>query len=188
MAKKVVKDSKTYWIDVDGDSVKLCNISKEQKEDDKLVEGVFGLVNKYQEYAEKTKGKILEKIGKTDRKTFYNFDKSKKLEIQNKKRIEFNDKLEQAHEKIREYVEKKGASEEVLLIVSKAFKRTRKGDADPSQIFKLKELSFNDSLWIEAMTLIDESQTYIPVKTYFQFSHRDETGAWIKDKLNFSAI
>ena len=75
-----------------------------------------------------------------------------------------------------------------MLIVSKAFKRTRKGDADPSQIFKLKELKFNDPLWNDAMELIDNSQIYIPVKTYFQFSHRDETGAWIKDKLNFSTI
>ena len=188
MAKVIEKKGKKYWVDADGDPVKMCNINAEQKADDRLVESVFKMVEKYQEFAEKTKSKILGKIGKTERKTFYNFDKSKKLEIQKKNRIEFDDKLELAHAKIRKYIEKKGASEEVLLIVSKAFKRTRKGDVDPSQVLKLKELNFNDPLWIEAMKLIDSSQSYVPIKTYFQFSHRDESGAWIKDKLNFSAL
>ncbi len=188
MSKVQMINEKKYWIDVDGDPVKMCNISAEQKSDDRLVESVFKMVERYSEFAEKTKSKILEKIGKTERKTFYSFDKSKKLEILKKNRIEFDDKLEIAHSKIKEYIEKKGAAEEVMLIVSKAFKRTRKGDADPSQIFKLKDLNFKDPLWEEAMNLIDASQTVVPVKTYFQFSHRDESGAWVRNKLNFSAI
>ncbi len=188
MSRVVMKSEKKYWIDADGDPVKMCNISKEQKDDDRLVESVFNLVERYQDYAERTKTRILKRIGKTERKTFYNFDKSKKLEIQKKNRVEFDDKLELAHNKIKEYIEKKGASEEVMLIVSKAFKRTRKGDVDPAQIFKLKDLIFKDKLWEEAMALIDASQSYIPVKTYFNFSHRDKAGEWIRDKLNFSAI
>jgi Protein of unknown function (DUF3164) len=188
MANIIKKDGKTYWIDVDGDPVPLSSISKEQKQDDRLVEGVFSLVNRYQKYTKKIKGKILEKIGDTDRKTFYNYDKSKKLEIITKNRIEFDDKLEKALDLIIQFFEKEQTSERTMLAIKKMFRRNRRGDADPGLLLRLKELGFKDDLWEDATRLVAESQTVLPMKTYRQFSHRNEDGEWVKDKLNFSAI
>ena len=188
MAKVEVRNEKKYWVDADGDLVKMCNIGKEQKEDDRLVESVFKLVEKYQTAAEKTKNKILTKIGKTERRTFYSFDKSKKLEIVKKSRVEFDDRLEEALKFVVQYFETEGASENVILTIKKMFRRNRKGDANPNLLLKLKDLDFKHPFWQKAIKLVSDSQTIVPVKTYFQFSHRDETGAWIRNKLNFSAM
>ena len=188
MAKAILKDGKFYWIDADGDPVKLCNISTEQKADDRLVESVFNLVEKYQDFAERTKAKILKRIGKTERKTFYNYNKSRKLEIQSKNRIEFDDRLEEALGCVIQYFKSEDASENTILTITKMFRRNRNRDADPRLLLRLKELDFKHPLWQKAIKLVSDSQTVVPVKTYFNFSHRDESGAWVHDKLNFSAI
>ena len=189
MTKVTKNEHGTFWSDPDGDLVKIGYISPAIQKDERLVSGVFKLVERQKKAMLKIKQQIGKKIGKEERKTIYNFDKSQKIVISKKSRIAFNENLEAAHEKIKEFISSEGSSDKVALIISKAFKRTRKGDADPVQLNKLKDLQFKSQIWIDAMTLLDKSQITVPVKKYVQFYHRDpESGSWIQDSLNFSNL
>lgn len=107
--------------------------------------------------------------------TLYSFDKSVKMTVDVSERIEFDENINFAQQKINEYlVEKtKGADQELAVLVNNAFKTT-KGRLDTKRIFSLFTLKITHPLWTAAMELIKKSiQTNSTVR-YLSFYKRDK--------------
>lgn len=107
--------------------------------------------------------------------TLYSFDKSVKLTVDVSERIEFDENINFAQEKINQYLAEKtkGADQELAVLVNNAFKTT-KGRLDTKRIFSLFTLKITHPLWKDAMELIKKSiQTNSTVR-YLSLYKRDK--------------
>ena len=117
------------------------------------------------------------------------FDRDAKIEISIQERIEFDDLISVAHEKIKLYLEEKtqGVDHDLQQIINQAFE-TRKGRMDVKRILGLFRLQINHPLWIDAMELIKRSITRNNSKRYARIWEKDENGEYRNIELNFSSI
>ena len=132
------------------------------------------------------------KIKATERKgnySLFSFDKSVKIEVSVQNRIEFNDNINLAQEKINEFLEKKskGSDMELMELVNNAFK-TKKGRLDSKRILGLFGLNIKNKTWLEAMELIKKSIETNNSKRYVNVWKRDAEGEYKIVQLNFSAV
>ncbi len=132
------------------------------------------------------------KIKATERKgnySLFSFDKSVKIEISVQNRIEFNDNINFAQEKINEFLEKKskGSDMELMELVNNAFK-TKKGRLDSKRILSLFGLNIKNKIWLEAMELIKKSIETNNSKRYVNIWKRDAEGEYKSVQLNFSSV
>lgn len=144
--------------------------------------------------ADKLYGEMLKNanITASDRKgnyTLTSFDKSVKIEVNVADRIDFDDNITLAQEKLNEFIKKKtdGADKELAALVNHAF-TTRKGRLDKARIFGLMQLNIKNQLWDEAMELIRKSITTNSSVRYMDISVKDDQGKYIPVKLNFASI
>ncbi|MBE9469003.1 MAG: DUF3164 family protein [Bacteroidetes bacterium] len=132
------------------------------------------------------------KIKATERKgnySLYSFDKAVKIEISVQNRVEFNDNINLAQEKINEFLEQKSKSSdmELMELVNNAFK-TKKGRLDSKRILSLFGLNIKNKTWVEAMELIKKSIETNNSKRYVNVWKRDAEGEYKAVQLNFSAV
>lgn len=116
-------------------------------------------------------------------------DKSIKIEITISETIQFNEKIDMAQVKIKDYLSEKtkGIDNDLQLLVTEAFK-TRKGQLDTKRVIGLLKLNITHHLWVEAMELIKQSIEQNNTKRYMRVWERKENGEYKSIKLDFAAI
>lgn len=117
------------------------------------------------------------------------FDREVKIEVSIQERIEFDDLITVAHEKIKQYLAEKmqGVDPDLVALINQAFE-TRKGRMDVKRIMGLFRLQITHPLWIEAMELIKKSINRNDSKRYIQFLKKDKNGEYNMVNLNFAAL
>ena len=117
------------------------------------------------------------------------FDREAKIEISIQERIEFDDLISVAHEKIKQYLEEKtkGVDQDLQQLINQAFE-TRKGRMDVKRILGLFRLQIKHPLWEEAMELIKKSISRNNSKRYARVWEKDKQGEYRVVELNFSSI
>lgn len=200
MAKVIGKGKNVMWIDPDGIEVPAKYIATEDKERDEAVSSsfetiaklelelsaardkVFGAVNGYLEsiadrYGEKWQGNA----------ELRDFSHELKIEIQNSKRISFDEKLQIAKTKIDECVKQWSAKTDgkIKLIIDKAFSTDKQGKIDTKLVLGLRNIKIDDELWMEAMQLIADSVSVVGTKQYMRFYRKNAEGVFEAVKLDF---
>lgn len=140
-------------------------------------------------YAKMLENAEIEKDERKGNYTLASFDKSVKLTVDVSNRIEFDENINLAQEKITEFLREKtnGADAELSALVNHAF-TTKKGRLDTKRIFGLFSLKIKHPKWVKAMELIKASiQTNNSVR-YMAFYTRDAEGEYHIVNLNFSNV
>jgi hypothetical protein len=200
MTKENGKVKNVMWIDPDGIEVPVKYIAKEEQERNLAVttafdviaklekelevarDKVFGLINGYLDsiaasYGEKWQGNAM----------LLDFGHNLKIEIQNSKRISFDEKLQIAKTKIDECVKKwsEKTDGKIKLIIDKAFSVDKQGMIDTKLVLGLRNIKIDDELWMEAMQLIADSVTVTGTKQYMRFYRKNAEGVFEAVKLDF---
>lgn len=158
----------------------------------KLKEEIEIIVNDIVETARETNDVKLNGKGNF---TFYNFDRSLKVEVSVNELIRFDDlTLESAKEVLLGVVRENIQGDDfILALVEDAF-QTSRGRLDTRKILGLKKHTQRIKTkeirkeWEKAMTLIDQSISRPGSKTYYRVWAMDEAGAYQNVELNFSAL
>lgn len=132
---------------------------------------------------------------KTDYKgnfTFYNFDRSVKVEVNVSEPIEFDDiHIQLAQEKLQEFLENNinADNEFIKQLVLDAFK-TRRGKLDTKRVLNLTRYvdKVKDPLFKEAVELINKSIRRRPSRLYFRVFVKDDNGSYQNIDLNLSSV
>jgi hypothetical protein len=121
--------------------------------------------------------------------TITSFDKSIKVEISIQERIEFDDLIQVAQEKINEFLAEKtgGVDEDLRQIINLAFK-TSKGQMDVKRVLSLFKLNIHHKKWLEAMEILKKSISRNITKRYMRVWKKDAAGEYKAVELNFSAL
>jgi hypothetical protein len=116
-------------------------------------------------------------------------DKALRIEVTIADSIHFNDKIDLAQAKIREYLSKKtkDIDGDISMLINEAFKAKR-GRLDKNRILSLLKLNITDLLWKEAMALITQSIEVNNTKRYFRILERDPEGQYNQVVLDFASI
>ena len=132
---------------------------------------------------------------KTDYKgnfTFYNFDRSVKVEVNVSEPIEFDDiTIQMAQDKLQDFLTENitAQNEFIKELVLDAFK-TRRGKLDTKRVLNLTryEGKVNDPLFSEAIKLINKSIRKRPSRMYFRVFVKDDNGKYQNIDLNLSSV
>lgn len=124
--------------------------------------------------------------------TWYNFDRSIKIEVNVSERIVFDDVLIQAClSKLLTFINKSLRADQKFIedLIIDAF-QTRAGKLDTKKIMYLKRHKerINNPLYTEAMDLLDKSIRRPDKKIYFRIWKRNSNGEYENVELNFSSI
>ena len=147
------------------------------------------VIELYAEFLQVNNGKIGKGKGGI---TFFNFDRSIKIEVQVNEPISFDkNTIGLAKQKLDEFLEAslEGVKDFIKPIITDAFE-TRAGQLDTSRILGLRKYiaQANDERFTEAMALVDKAIRRTSTKEYFQVSIKDESGEYNIVLLNFAAI
>lgn len=124
--------------------------------------------------------------------TWYNFNRSIKIEVKINRRIVFDDlTIQAAKSKIEEFLDGSLQSKNALVkeMAIDAFK-TRGGRLDANKILDLTswESRVNDPLFSEGVKLINKAIRRPHSKTYFRIWLKNSSGEYDNVDLNFSSI
>jgi hypothetical protein len=121
---------------------------------------------------------------------FTSFDGKYKIEIRFKERIQFGIELQLAKQKIDECLKEWSADSNANLraIISEAFQVDKKGEIAKYRILRLRRYNIKDTVWKEAMELIDQAIQVVSTKQYITFYEKDESGQQRQIVLNFSTL
>lgn len=199
-----------FWTDESGVQIPYNRTTKLERLLEKETYGLFNKSLQASEALKKLKIEIaetVEKIVNAAREehavklngkgnyTFFNFDRSLKVEVSVNELIRFDDlKLESAKEVLLNLVRSSVTGDDFILgLVEDAF-QTSRGRLDTRKILGLKKHTTRiktksvRSEWEKAMTLIDESISRPDSKTYYRVSYKDDNGVYQNVELNFSAL
>ncbi len=196
--------TKTKWIDPSGQEIPAQYVPKLDKLRDrtarrilKKAEGLSLRLADFKEEAITDADKVYDtmmaenKIRKNSRGgyTITSFDKSIKVEISIQERIEFDDLIQVAQEKINEFLAEKtgGVDEDLRQIINLAFKTT-KGQMDVKRVLSLFKLQIRHKKWLEAMDILKKSINRNVSKRYMRVWKKNESGEYKAVELNFSAL
>lgn len=124
--------------------------------------------------------------------TWFNFDRSIKIEVSVNERIEFDDlTIKASKDKLDEFLNANlDAKQEFLKeMVTAAFSST-KGKLDTKKVMSLLKYKSRipDPLFQDAMNLLEQSIRRPSSKVYFRIWERDEQGEYKNIDLNFSSV
>jgi len=127
--------------------------------------------------------------------TWYNYDRSIKVEVSVSERIEFDDVLiTAARERFEQFIEggTSGVDEMIKAMILEAFE-TRKGQLDPKRVMSLLRYKSKVSeqkypQFHEAIDLIEKSIRRPESKRYFRIWQKNIDGKFESVELNFSNI
>ena len=201
----IQKAGDKHWKDVDNVSVPKKYISKIDQKTERVVAKVLLKTIAFQKKAVELKNIMIDEcdelyfemmkaagIDVKERKgnyTVFSFDRSIKLEMKVSDRIEFDEKINFAHEKIKEFLvlKTKGVDNVLTELINGAF-NTQSNRLDTKSIFKLFKYKIKDSIWLEAMDLIKESIQKNKSVRYLAIYQKDDDGKYNQIQLNFSAL
>jgi hypothetical protein len=157
-------------------------LAKFKKLVDKLSSDIFTMAMRDYEVKAKGKGNF----------TWYNFDRSIKVEVSISERIEFDGLAIQASkEKLDAFLSENLDSKTEFLkqLVIDAFS-TSGGKIDTKKVFQLMKYrsKIKDQLFQEAINILEAGITKPDSKTYFRIWERDKSGEYKLVDLNFSSI
>ncbi|MES1223351.1 MAG: DUF3164 family protein, partial [Bacteroidota bacterium] len=124
--------------------------------------------------------------------TWYNFDKSVKVEVSINETIKFDEsKIASAREKLDAFITKnvQGTDDIVRQLINSAFANT-KGGLDSKKVMSLLKYrsKIKDKGFQAALDLIEDSITRPSSKRYFRVWAKDESNQYKNIDLNFSSI
>jgi hypothetical protein len=202
-----VQKVNTNWQDETGVAIPFNRLSKLEK----IKEQVSGMIIrdslKINKSLTEFKGKIegyMEQINNElykDKKrpkdwkgnfTFYNFDRTLKIEVNINETIRFDDALiSSARECLDEFIKKNvtGTDEVVRALINSAFHNT-KGGLDAKKVLSLMKYrtKIKAAQFQEALNLIEQSISRDTSKKYFRVWAKDTNGQYQNIDLNFSSI
>lgn len=125
--------------------------------------------------------------------TWYNFNRSIKIEVSVNERIDFDDlTIEAAKTKFDQFLEEniKSKNQFAKEMVIDAFETQRNNKLDTKRVMNLTryEKRINDPLFTEAVELINQAIRRPESKTYFRIWQKDIAGEYQSIDLNFSSI
>jgi hypothetical protein len=196
--------SKKVWINHTGQEVPAGYVPKIDKDREKLVLTYIAKAEKLSKQLEDLKTEMLTECDgfftdmlesngvKKDGKGNYSltsFDKMLKIEVSVQDRIEFDDMIQVAHAKIKEYLNEitKDTNADIQVLVNSAF-QTSKGRMDVKKVLSLFELHIKHPKWVEAMELIKNSINRNNSKRYVRLFKKDTMGEYKNIELNFSSL
>jgi hypothetical protein len=205
MAHQKSKDE--FWFDESGNKIPYSRTTKTERlmetKGAKLLREAKSLNTKLSEYKalfaeiceDVYKKFLIERDVKTERKgnfTWYNFDRSIKIETKFSESITFDELLiTSAREKFNQYFSENITSKDDFAkeIVMKAFE-TRNGQLDPKKIFDLLRYKskVKDELYQSAIKDTEDSIRRKVSKVYHRISERQENQEYKVIDLNFSSI
>ena len=138
---------------------------------------------------------MTEKGAKPDAKgnyTWFNFDRSIKIEVAINERIDFDDlTIKASKEKFDEFLNEniEGKAEFAKEMVKEAF-TTSRGKFDAKKVMSLFKWrnKVTDKIFQEAITLLEQSIRRPDSRTYFRVWEKDDSGKYKNIDLNFSSI
>lgn len=201
------KSSSEFWYDETGNKIPYTRTTKTErlmeKQAAKLLREAKALNKKlsvYKSMVTEVSGEVYSKFLAerdltTNRKgnfTWYNFDRSVKIEVKLHESISFDDLLiTSAREKLNDYFSENITSKNDYAkeIAMRAFE-TRNGQLDPKRVFDLIRYKSKEKneLYQSAIKDIEDSIRRTVSKTYFRISERQKDGEYKVIDLNFSSI
>ena len=196
------------WVDEQGVELPAARITKAEKLAEKTAERLYKQAAKINDAlaAFKTamiadcngvKAAVYDENGQDPEKnkgnfTWYNFDRSLKIEVNISERIDFDETLIQlCQNKLNEFLDNNVESKDgfVKQFVIDAFSKSR-GGLDAKKVMNLLKYrsKVNSPLFTEALDLLEKSIRHPDSKRYFRISVRNSEGAYENVDLNFSNI
>ncbi|NHN26790.1 DUF3164 family protein [Flavobacterium jejuense] len=125
--------------------------------------------------------------------TWYNFNRTIKIEVAISERIEFDDlTIKAAKEKLDQFlnVNIQSKNEFAKKIVMDAFETQRNKSLDTKKVLGLTRYKkqVNDPMFTEALDLIEQAIRKPESKTYFRIWLKDETGKYNNIDLNLTSV
>lgn len=125
--------------------------------------------------------------------TWYNFNRSIKIEVAVNEPIVFDDlTIKAAKEKFDQFLESEISSKNEFAkqMIIESFETQRNGQLDVKQVMKTVrwEKKVNDPLFSEGCDLVNQAIRRPKSKTYFRVWVRDEAGEYQNIELNLSSI
>ena len=206
---KFYKTKDQVWQDETGMSIPVSRVNKAERLTERktaqLVKKALDLNSRLKAFKQDIK-KIAKEVynahlkenggkEKTDYKgnfTFYNFDRSVKVEVNVTEPIEFDDiTVQLAQEKLQEFLSNNitAQNEFIKELVLDAFK-TRRGKLDTKRVLNLTRYvdKVNDPLFKDAVSLINKSIRKRPSRMYFRVFIKDDSGKYQNIDLNLSSV
>lgn len=199
------KKSDKLWIDHRGNKVPREYVPDLEKQNEIIVGKVYNnavaISNKLaafkkeafklvdEQYSKMLKNAKIETGERKGNFTLTSFDKSVKIEINVSDRIEFDENIEFAQEKFREFIALKtqGTDMELAELVNNAFS-TRKGKLDTKRVLSLFSYKISHPVWLEGIEFVKRSMSSNSSVRYMEISAKDAMGEYQTVKLNFSSI
>lgn len=196
------------WIDASGVAVPFSRVEKIEIQKEvtsaKLLKNAQAINKQLEEFktsiqaaCEKFYSEVLKqhKADKRERKgnfTWYNFDKSIRVEVNATERVEFKEpEISLAKEKLDSFIsDGLGTTDSFIKeLVNDAFQNT-KGALDPKKVLSLLKYRSKTKAakFHEALDLIEKSIERNSSKTYYKIALKGENGEYEYVKLNFSDI
>lgn len=204
MAISITKGKQRFWLDPKGNEIPYSYVKKADRKRDKAVNQAIAEAKKIAKTVEEGKQRIQEIIqgylsdmaleyGETwkGNATIRDFSDVLKVEVNVGERIDFDEKVFIAKEKIDKCINSwaKGSSQKIKLLVDKAFKVDKKGNLNKKMLLGLRSLNIEDTLWKEAMDIISESIQIVDSVVYYQFYEKEDQQASYKGvEVNFSKV
>lgn len=195
---------KKQWIDHNGNEIPFQYVPKLDKVRERVAMKVVKKAKKLSEQLTAFKQESIKecdavfgqmmsdhKVKKTGKGNYSvtSFGKDIKIEISIQERVEFDDLIQVAQEKINEYLAEKtgGIDHDLQQIINLAFKTT-KGKMDVKRVLGLFKLNIKHKLWLEAMEILKKSISRNTSKRYMRIWEKDGNGEYKAVELNFSSI
>jgi hypothetical protein len=203
--KQEIKDK--FWINEAGDKVPVGYVNKSDKLKERhahtLLVHALSLNKKLTEFKELSR-RLNDEVftaAMADFKaspetkgnyTWYNFNRSIKIEVSVNERIEFDDlTIKACKEKLEEFlnVNVESKHEMIKQIITDAFSTTR-GKLDAKKVMSLLRYKdkVKDALFLESMELLEKSIRRPESRMYYRISERQADGSYQVIDLNFSSI
>ena len=135
------------------------------------------------------------KLSEKGNYTWYNFDKSIKIQVDVNEPIKFDEiKIVSAKEKLMNLIRTNINGDEFIISIAEDAFQTSSGKLDPKKILGLRKHSArikNQAIkleWDDTMKLIDASITRPKSKSYYKIWVKNEEGEYEGVELNFSNI
>jgi hypothetical protein len=202
------KQAEKMWVDESGNSIPVERLTALEKLTEKTSARVLkkaeSLAAKLEEFkvevSELSEAIYLQSLLETNTEgkkrkgnfTYFNFNRTIKIEVSISERIEFDDlKIQACQEKLNEFIDRGTTNVDDFLrgIIMDAFSKSN-GSLDAKKVIGLKRHRerTSDPLYHEAMDLLDAAIRKPESKKYFRVFVMDEQGKYNQINLNFSSI
>lgn len=123
--------------------------------------------------------------------TLENYASTAKIQIAIQDKLAFDEKIQLAKMKFDEYFEQVTAqsSEEIKLLINKAFDVDKEGNVDVKKILELRSYDIRHPKWVEGVALIEEAKKVVHSKRFIRFYRRnDPADKWEHVSLDLAAV